>query len=50
MLHPKRLTYSRDATLILLMIGGLVTALFVSGIFAIEAISVLRCSARYIAT
>src|SRR4029078_9527271 len=31
--HPKRLTYSRDATLILLMIGGLVTALFVSGIF-----------------
>jgi Fe-S oxidoreductase len=31
--HPPRLTYSRDATLILLMIGGLVTALFVGGIF-----------------
>jgi Fe-S oxidoreductase len=30
--RPPRLTYSRDATLILLMIGGLVTAEFVAGI------------------
>jgi Fe-S oxidoreductase len=31
--HPARLTYSRDATLILLMIGALVSAEFVAGIF-----------------
>ncbi len=31
--HPPRLTYSRDATMILLLIGGLVVALLVSGIF-----------------
>ncbi len=32
-LRPVRLTYTRDATVILLMIGGLVTAEFLGGIF-----------------